>query len=185
LTLTEVSQTKSNGHLYTRKLSLEENAGTRPSDSFARFPVSKSLRILELLLRNGDRKTVYTVSVGQGDLARELQITRQALSLHFKKLRGSGLVQVGRGFINVTEEGSKAIGYRGDPVIVNVRIVPQKRSEAIQRINQLPAIEIYRVTGDADIVLILEQSKLDPVLEALSGIDGVVETRSLVSISCR
>ncbi len=185
MTLTEVSQTKSNDRLYSRKLSLEENASARASDSSARFPVSKSLRILELLLRNGDKKTVYTVSIGQGDLARELQITRQALSLHFKKLRESGLIQVGRGFINVTQEGSKAIGHRGDPVIVNVRIVPQKRSEAIQKINQLPASEIYRVTGDADIVLIVEQGRLDRILEILSGIDGVVETRSLVSISCR
>ncbi len=149
-----------------------------------RFPTSKSLQILNLLLQNGHRKTVYNVSIGQVELAKELQITRQALSLHFKKLRESGLIQVGRGFINVTKEGLEAVGYRTAPVILNVRILPQKRSEAIQRIDELPVTEIFRVTGDADVVLIVEQDRLDRILEALSHIDGVVETKSLVSIAC-
>jgi len=148
-----------------------------------RFPTSKSLQILSLLLQNGQRKTVYKVSIGQVELAKELQITRQALSLHFKKLRESGLIQVGRGFINVTKEGLEAVGHRTEPVILNVRILPQKRSEAIQRIDELPATEIFRVTGDADVVLIVEQDRLDQILEALSHIDGVVETKSLVSIA--
>lgn len=128
---------------------------------------------------------MYSVSVGQAELAKGLQITRQALSLHFKRLRESGLVQVGRGFINVTEEGLEAIGYRKEPVIVTVKILPQKRSEAIQKINELPATEIFTVAGDVDVVLIVEQDRLDPILEALSHIDGVAETRLLVAIACR
>lgn len=150
-----------------------------------RFPTSKSLQILKLLLNNGYQKTVYSLPIGQAELGKELQITRQALSLHLKKLREFGLIQVGRGFINVTEEGLEAVGYRREPVIVNVRILPQKRSEAIQKINELPATEIFRVTGDVDVVLIVEQERLDHILEALSHIDGVVETKSLVSIACR
>ena len=127
---------------------------------------------------------MYSVSFGQAELAKGLQITRQALNLHFKRLRESGLVQVGRGFINVTEEGLEAIGYRKDPVIVTVKILPQKRSEAIRKINELPATEIFTVAGDVDVVLIVEQDRLDPTLEALSHIDGVAETKSLVSIAC-
>ncbi len=150
-----------------------------------RFPTSKSLQILKLLLQNGCQKTVHSLPIGQAELAKELQITRQALSLHFKKLRESGLIQVGRGFINVTEEGLEAVGYRREPVIVSVRISPQKRSEAIQKINELPATQIFRVTGDVDVVLIVEQETLDRILEALSHIDGVVETKSLVSIAYR
>lgn len=113
-----------------------------------------------------------------------MQITRQALGLHLKKLRESGIIHVGRGFIDVTEEGLKAVGYRTEPVILNVKVLPQERSEAIQRIDKLPATEIFRVTGDADVVLIVEQDRLDQVLEALSHIHGVVETKSLVSIAC-
>ena len=148
-----------------------------------RFPASRSLQILKLLLQNGQQKTVYSFPIGQVELAKELQITRQALSLHFKKLRESGLIEVGRGFINVTEKGLRAVGYRREPVIVIVRISPQNRSEAIKKINELPATEIFRVTGDVDVVLIVEQETLDRILEALSHIDGVVETKSFVSIA--
>jgi len=150
-----------------------------------RFPTSKSLQILKLLLQNGSKKTVYSMPIGQVELAKELQITRQALSLHFKKLREFGLVKVGRGFIDVTEEGLEALGYRREPVIVNVRISPRKRSEAVKKINELPATEIFTVAGDVDVVLIVEQDRLNPILEALSHIDGVDETRSLVSIASR
>ncbi len=171
--------------LYDAELVLERRAIKGLPDSSVGFPSSKSLRILDLLSRSGNRRIVYSVSIGQGDLAGKLRITRQALSLHFKKLRGSGFVQIGRGFINVTEEGLRALGYRKDPVIVTVRILPQRRAEAIEKISKLPVIEIFRVAGDVDVVLVVEQDNLDHVLEILSGIDGVVETRSLVSMPCR
>ena len=182
MTITEISHDESKGGLYKGKLLFEGANECAPNLSL-RFPTSKSLQILNLLLQNGHRKAVYNVSIGQVELAKELQITRQALSLHFKKLREYGLIQVGRGFINVTKEGLEAVGYRTAPVILNVRILPQKRSEAIQRIDELPVTEIFRVTGDADVVLIVEQDRLDQILEALSHIDGVVETKSLVSIA--
>jgi DNA-binding Lrp family transcriptional regulator len=183
LTPAELSQTKSKAGLYNPLL--EEKANGDLSEPSSRFPISKPLQILHLLVRNGSKKTVYSVSIGQADLARELGITRQGLSLHLRKLREAGLVRVGRGFVDVTEEGSRAVGYRRDPVIVTAKILPQKRSEAIQKIDQLPTMENFRVTGDADVVLIVEQDKLDHVLEMLSCIDGVVETKSLVSISSR
>lgn len=164
---------------------LLENADQSLPDSSSRFPTAKSLQILRLLSGSGHRRIVYNVSVGQTDLARKLNMTRQALNLHFKKLKESGFVQIGRGFVNVTEDGLKAAGYRKDPVIVTVSILPQRRSEAIERINRLPAIEIFRVTGDADVVLIVEQDRLDHVLELLSEIEGVIETRSLFSLPAR
>lgn len=116
------------------------------------------------------------------DLARDLKVTRQALSIHFKRLREAGLIQVGRGFINVTEEGSKATGFNSNPVIVTVRISPQKRLEVFGRLRSLPAVQVFRVTGDVDVVLVVEQEKLDRVLSTLSAIDGVLETKSLVTI---
>jgi nitrate reductase NapAB chaperone NapD len=76
----------------------------------------------------------------------------------------------------------RAIGYRSNPVIMTVRVSPSKRLEAFGRIKVLPAVEIYTVTGDVDFVLIVEQDRLDQVLGMLSKIDGVLETKSLVSI---
>lgn len=114
--------------------------------------------------------------VGQTELKKGLQITCKALNLHFKRLRESGLGQVGRGFINVIEESMKTIGYRKEPVIVIVKILPQKRLEVIQKINELPVTEIFTVAGNVDIVLVVEQNRLDPILKALSHINGVTET---------
>lgn len=178
------SATKARPRLCDAKLLLEKANQSLP-DSSSRFPTVKSLRILRLLSGSGHRKVVYNVSVGQADLARKLHMTRQALSLHFKKLKESGFVQIGRGFVNITEDGLRAAGYRKDPVIVTLRVLPQRRSEAIERISRLPVIEIFRVTGDVDVVLIVEQDRLDHVLELLSEIDGIIETRSLVSLPAR
>lgn len=183
MTVVKTTHDQSKARAYNGKLFSGREANERLPGLFLRFPTLKSLQILKLLLQNGSKKTVYSLPIGQAELARKLQISRQTLSLHFKKLRESDLIQVGRGFINVTEEGLKAVGYRREPVIVNVRILPQKRSEAIQKINELPVIEVFIVTGDVDVVLIVEQERLDRILEALSRIDGVVEIRSLVSIA--
>lgn len=142
----------------------------------------RSLHILKLLWTSGDRKTVYSFRINQTELAHKLQVTRQALSIHLKRLRELGFVQVGRGFVSVTEDGVRAIGYRSNPVIMTVRVSPSKRLEAFGRIKVLPAVEIYTVTGDVDFVLIVEQDRLDQVLGMLSKIDGVLETKSLVSI---
>jgi len=142
----------------------------------------RSFEVLKLLLKNGKRETVYSFHTRQSDLARKLQLTRQALSIHLKRLRESGFVQVGRGFVNITEDGLKAIGYHSSPVIIIVRVSPQRRLEAIGRMKSLSAVEIFRVTGDVDVVLIAEQGRLDNVLETLSKIDGVIEIKSLVSI---
>jgi DNA-binding Lrp family transcriptional regulator len=183
MTLAHVTPDEWKSRLYSSKALSEGNVTERSPDLSSRFPTSRALRILKLLLQNGSKKIVYSMPIGQVELAKELQITRQALSLHFKKLRESGLIQVGRGFIDVTEKGLEVLGHRREPVIVNVRIIPQKRSEAIQKINGLPATEIFRVTGDVDVVMIVEKDRLDLVLEVLSHIEGVAETRSLVSIA--
>jgi DNA-binding Lrp family transcriptional regulator len=142
----------------------------------------KSAQLLKMLWENGDRGTVYSFRINQADLAHKLLITRQALSVHLKRLRELGFIQIGRGLINVTDDGLKAIGYNSNPVIVMIRVSPQWRTAAFAKIKTLPAIETFRVAGDVDIVLILGQDELDNVLAALARVEGVVETKSLVSI---
>jgi len=173
--------------LYNSTLFLER----RPIGAFADGPkpvplqsslTRKTFQLLRMLMENGNRKTVYSYSSNQRDLARVFNVTRQALSIHVKRLRELGMVQVGRGFVNVTESGLRAAGYNTNPVIVTVRLSPQKRLEIFKRISDLPAVEIFRVTGEMDIVLVVEQEKLDEVLGALDQTDGVLETKSLVSI---
>ena len=141
----------------------------------------KTLKVLRLLCESGDPTTVLVSNITQHDLARKLHVTRQALSVHVTRLAEAGFIQVGRGFINVTENGLKASGYHHSPVILIVRVAPQNHRDAYERIKRIHASEIYRVAGDADFALLLEHRDLDKVLQDLYAIPGVLETKSLIA----
>ena len=141
----------------------------------------KSVKVLRLICESGNPTTILASSINQQDLARKLHITRQALSVHISRLAEAGFIQVGRGFINVTENGLRATGYRNNPVILIVRVAPRYQLDAYERIKRIHASEIFRVSGDADFALILEQNDLDKVLQDIYAIEGVLETKSLVA----
>ena len=141
----------------------------------------KSMKILRLLCETGNQTNVLAANISQPELARKLHVTRQALSVHVTRLVDAGFIQLGRGFINVTEEGLRATGYRQNPVILTVRVTPQSQREAYEMIKKIHASEIFRVVGDADFVLVIEQRDLDSVLQTLYEIPGIVETKSLVT----
>lgn len=141
----------------------------------------KTLKILRLLCEYGGTRTVLTANVTQPDLARKLHVTRQALSIHITRLAEAGFIQVGRGFINITENGLKASGYHQSPVILIVRVAPQNHRDAYDKIKGIHASEIYRVAGDADFAVLLEHRDLDTVLQDLYAIPGILETKTLIA----
>lgn len=141
----------------------------------------KTMKILRFLCESGGPTTVLTASTAQPELAKKLHITRQALSIHVSRLAEAGFIQVGRGFINVTEYGMKASGYHQSPVILIVRVAPQNHRDAYEKIKRIHASEIFRVAGDADFALLLEHRDLDKVLQDLYAIPGILETRSLIA----
>jgi len=141
----------------------------------------KTMKVLRLLCESGDPTTVLTSSITQQDLARKLHVTRQALSVHITRLAEAEFIQVGRGFINITENGLRASGYHHSPVILIVRVAPQNHRDAYERIKRIHASEIFRVAGDADFALLLEHRDLDKVLQDLYAIPGILETRSLIA----
>jgi DNA-binding Lrp family transcriptional regulator len=142
----------------------------------------KSLGLLRFFWESGSRRTVYTIGVKQSEIASKLDITRQALSIHVRRLRDMGLIQIGRGFVNVTEAGLRTLGIHSNPAIVLVKMTPQRRASLLEEVRTLPIIEFYRVTGEVDFVVLVEQQRLDEFLQALSGKEGVIETRTLISI---
>lgn len=141
----------------------------------------KSMKVLRLLCESGNPTAVLASSLTQHDLAHKLHITRQALSVHVTRLAEAGFIQLGRGFINVTENGLRATGYRHNPVILTVRVAPQNQREAYEKIKRIHATEIFRVVGDADFVLVIEQRDLEKVRQGLYDIEGIVETKSLIT----
>jgi DNA-binding Lrp family transcriptional regulator len=120
--------------------------------------------------------------VKQSELAKQLNISRQALNVHLRKLRNEGCIRTGRGFINVTEKGLNMLGISVNPAFIFVKISPLKRVGVYQTIVTLPIQRVFRVVGDMDAILVVEREKLDETLKNLASVDGIQDTRSYVTI---
>jgi len=140
------------------------------------------MRLLHMLYDKGKPTTTYTLNVKQGDLAKQLNISRQALNVHLRKLRLQGHIRTGRGFIDVTEKGLAVLGVSVNPAFVFVKVSPLKRIQAYAQIIQLPVERMYRVTGDMDAIIQVEREKLDDALKKLALVDGIEDTKSYIAI---
>jgi DNA-binding Lrp family transcriptional regulator len=135
-----------------------------------------------MLFEQGRPVTFYTLHIKQGELAKQLQISRQALNVHLRKLRDLGYIRTGRGFIDVTREGLDLLGISTNPAFVFLKVSPLKRTEAYEKIVQTQAERIFRVAGEMDAVLVVQSDKLDETLQRVGGIDGIQDTRSYITI---
>lgn len=145
-------------------------------------PTGRSLRLLRMLLEMSKPVTVYSIRVKQSELAKKLGISRQALNVHLRKLRNLGYVRTGRGFIDITEEGLNMLGITVNPAFIFVKVSPKSRNEAYKHMMNMPVQRIFRVAGDMDVLMMLEQEKLNQALQKLSEIEGIQDTKSYVTI---
>jgi DNA-binding Lrp family transcriptional regulator len=135
-----------------------------------------------MLYEEGRSTTTYTLNLKQSELAKQLNISRQALNVHLRKLRVQGHIRTGRGFIDVTEKGLAVLGVSVNPAFVFIKVSPFKRVHAYAEIIQFPVVRMYRVTGDMDAIVQVEREKLDDTLKKLAGIDGIEDTKSYVTV---
>lgn len=142
----------------------------------------RPLRLLRMLYTQGSPMTAYTLNLKQSELAKQLEISRQALNVHLRKLRDEGYIRTGRGFIDVTEKGLSVLGVSPNPAFVFVKVSPLKREEAYTKIVEFPVQRVFRVAGDMDAILVVEREKLDEVLRKLALIEGIQDTKSYVAI---
>ena len=142
----------------------------------------RPLRLLRMLYAQGIPMTTYTIRMKQSELAKKLEITRQALNVHLRKLRDEGYIRTGRGFIDVTEKGLSVLGISPNPAFVFIKVSPLKRREAYKEIVKFPVQRIFRVAGDMDAILIVEREKLDETLRKLAFVEGIQDTKSYVAI---
>ncbi len=140
------------------------------------------MRLLRMLYEKGKPTTTYTLNVKQGDLAKQLNISRQALNVHLRKLRTQGYIRTGRGFIDVTEKGLAVLGVSVNPAFVFIKVSPLKRVQVYEQIAQFPVERIYRVTGDMDAVIQVEREKLDEALKKMALLEGIGDTKSYITI---
>jgi len=135
-----------------------------------------------MLYEQGKPVTTYTVLVKQSELAKQLEISRQALNVHLRKLRDRGYIRTGRGFIDVTEKGLNVMGVSANPVFVFIKVSPLRREEAYQRITHFPVQRVFRVAGDMDAILLVERERLDKALRNLASVEGIQDTKSYITI---
>lgn len=146
------------------------------------MPAGRPLRLLHILFASGKPTTTYTLHVKQSELAQQLNISRQALNVHLRKLRDYGCIRTGRGFIDVTEKGLAILGVSTNPAFVFIKVSPLKRDDAYQKIRSLPILRGFRVTGDMDAILFVERDKLNETLKGMALVDGIQETKSYITI---
>lgn len=142
----------------------------------------RSMQLLSLLYQKGEPTNAYTLRLKQDVLAKQLGISRQALNVHLRKLRDLDYIRTGRGFIDVTERGLNALGVSSVPAFVLIKVSPLKRSHAYQKIKELAIQRAFRIAGDMDALAVVEREKLDEVLSELSTVDGILDTKSYVTI---
>ena len=140
------------------------------------------MRLLQTLYEKSSPITNYTITLKQSELAEELGITRQALNVHLQRLRKLGYIRTGRGFIDITEKGLNLLGIAVNPAFIFIKVTPKNRAQAYEKIAALPAQRAFRVTGDIDVILVVERDKLDETLKKLASVNGIKETKSYVTI---
>ena len=139
--------------------------------------------LLDKLYESAKGITVYSVNKSQSELAKEMGITRQALSIHLRKFREAGLIRTGRGFIDLTEKALKILRTKSVDSFVFIKVKPQMRPQAYEQIKSIPYVQrIYRVTGDVDIIALVDQTTLNLFLSEVSKVEGVMSTSAHVVI---
>jgi DNA-binding Lrp family transcriptional regulator len=136
----------------------------------------RQLFILRKLYHEGKALRVRRVEKLQSILSSELGITRQALSGHLRELRKLGLLKTGRGFIDLTARAIDLLGEPPSQAFVLVKIEPRMRRRVYKEITELDVLQAFRVTGDVDLIVVVDRSKLDKTLKFLSGVQGVRDT---------
>lgn len=90
----------------------------------------RQMRLLKKFYEEGKTIEVHTVEKTQDELAKELGITRQALSNHLKILKELGYIRTGGrgGFIDLTDKALDLLGEKKGDVFVFVKIEPRRES---------------------------------------------------------
>jgi DNA-binding Lrp family transcriptional regulator len=146
-------------------------------------PLTKrSVQLLRKLYEKARFTTTYTLTAKQDELSTQLGISRQAYNVHLRKLKNRGYVRTGRGFVDITDKGLRALGISSTPAFILIKVSPTKRVQVYDKIKEIAVWQAFRVAGEVDALIMVEREQLDDILKQLCDIDGVQDTRSYVTI---
>ncbi len=157
-------------------------SGSATPTEIERQLTERQLQVLQYLLRKAVPLKVYTVYADQDELARELGMTRQALSVHLKKLKDFGLIRTGREFVDVTEKALRVLRLSSNEAIILVKVQPKYRAIVYEKVKELPVEKAYRVSGDYDLVVITREVNVNDILRVLSMMEGIDDTKTFISL---
>ncbi|GAB6947301.1 Lrp/AsnC family transcriptional regulator [Vulcanisaeta sp. JCM 16161] len=162
--------------------SITTSSGESTPAEIERQLTERQLQVLQYLLKKAVPLKVYTVYADQDELARELGMTRQALSVHLKKLKDFGLIRTGREFVDVTDKALKVLRMSSNEAIILVKVQPRYRTIIYEKVKELPIEKAYRVSGDYDLVLITREVNVNDILRVLSMMEGIEDTKTFISL---
>lgn len=159
----------------------------RPSGGMGEYntyPLTRSMHyLLNYLMNRAKGEYVYRVDIKQSELARELNISRQALNIKLRPLIKGGYLRTGRGFIELTEKALESLGRYSKPVYIMISVEPGKRPTVYSKLKNLKIGRIVRVAGDIDIIIETDGSKAASILESLSAMEGIKNTKTYFVLS--
>ncbi|MGC8606993.1 MAG: Lrp/AsnC ligand binding domain-containing protein [Vulcanisaeta sp.] len=162
--------------------SITTSSGEATPAEIERQLTERQLQVLQYLLKKAVPLKVYTVYADQDELARELGMTRQALSVHLKKLKDFGLIRTGREFVDVTDKALRVLRMSSNEAIILVKVQPRYRTIIYEKIKELPIEKAYRVSGDYDVILITREVNVNDILRVLSMMEGIEDTKTFISL---
>jgi DNA-binding Lrp family transcriptional regulator len=162
--------------------SVTSSSGEVTPAEIERQLTERQLQVLQYLLKKAMPLKVYTVYADQDELARELGMTRQALSVHLKKLKDFGLIRTGREFVDVTDKALRVLRMSSNEAVILVKVQPRYRTIIYEKIKELPVEKAYRVSGDYDLILITREVNVNDILRVLSMMEGVEDTKTFISL---
>jgi len=140
--------------------------------------------LIKMFSEEGIIKRVCTIRTTHKQLSDRLNVSRQALSIHLKRLKKEGLIRTGRGFIDLTDKALEFLEQKGGEAYITIKVNPKKRKEIYEKIKATEFIRLCRVAGDSDIIVLVDRGKLDKALTTINKIEGVHETSTHVVLEC-
>ncbi len=162
--------------------SITTSSGEITPAEIERQLTERQLQVLQYLLKKAVPLKVYTVYADQDELARELGMTRQALSVHLKKLKDFGLIRTGREFVDVTDKALRVLRMSSNEAVILVKVQPRYRTIIYEKVKELPLEKAYRVSGDYDLILVTREVNVNDILRVLSLMEGIEDTKTFISL---
>ncbi|MEA1994019.1 MAG: winged helix-turn-helix transcriptional regulator, partial [Euryarchaeota archaeon] len=134
------------------------------------------------LYEESQKMSIHTVKKSQKEISNELGITRQALNNHLRELKKLNFIRTGRKFVDLTEDAIKYLEKDDGKSYIFVKIKPNLRNEAFEKLKKIDFAKIFRVTGELDAIVIINESQLDRTLNEINLIEGVEETSAHIVI---